>query len=246
MPTLRARTLASLVVMLPAVAVADVVTLSPQKDNTLFQDPAGSLSDGLGSYLYTGMTSNGSLRRGLIAFNLAAIPAGSTITDVRFSVRVSRTITATERIGLHRMRSNWGEGQSNSDGQMGGGGGAAATLGDATWTHAFFGSTLWTSLGGDFEAAPSASQQLVGTGIYTFSGPGLVQDVQSWLAAPSTNFGWAIIGNESVSGSAKRLDSRNTAIPANRPSLVVTYTPIPAPASLAVLLLAAGRRSRRR
>lgn len=230
----------------PSVAVADVVTLAPLKDNTLFQNDAGTISNGQGSYLYSGMTAIGGLRRGLMAFDLSSIPAGSTITDVRFSIRVSRTITASERIGLHRVRANWGEGLSNSNGQSGGGGGAPATAGDATWTHAFFGSVPWATAGGDFDAVPSAGQQVVGVGFYTFTGPGLVQDAQSWLDSPSSNFGWAIIGNESVSSSAKRFDSRNSAIPANRPSLVVTYTPIPAPASLALLLLAAGRRTRRR
>jgi hypothetical protein len=143
------------------------------------------------------------------------------------------------------MLANWGEGQSNSNGQAGGGGGAPAEPGDATWSHGFFGSTPWTTLGGDFEASPSAGQQLVGTGFYTFSGAGLVQDVQAWVDNPAANFGWAIVGNESVSGSAKRLDSRNHPTPANRPSLVVTYTPIPSPASLAVLGLAAAWRRRR-
>lgn len=248
MPTLRTGSFASLLVLMSALSpatLADVVTLSPLKDNTLIQNDAGAISNGQGSYLYSGMTAIGGLRRGLIAFDLSAIPAGSTITDVRFSIRVSRTITASERIGLHRVLANWGEGQSNSNGQAGGGGGAPATAGDATWTHAFFGSVPWATAGGDFDPVPSAGQQVVGVGFYTFSGPGLVADAQAWLNAPATNAGWAIIGNESVASSTKRFDSRNHPTPANRPSLVVTYTPVPAPASLALLMLAA-RRPRRR
>ena len=245
MPTLRPWTCASVVVTCCLGASAEVITLGASKDNTLFENVSGAISNGQGSYLYSGMTAIGGLRRGLIAFDLSAIPAGSTITNVSFSIRVSRTITASERTGLHRMLANWGEGQSNSNGQAGGGGGAPAEPGDATWTHAFFGSAPWTNLGGDFDAAPSAGQQLVGTGFYTFSGTGLIQDVQSWVDNPSTNFGWAIIGNEAVSGSAKRLDSRNHPTPANRPSLTVTYTPIPSPATLAVVGLAAAWRRRR-
>ncbi len=245
MPTLRASTFASALVASSLAASAEIITVGASKDNTLFQNDAGSISNGQGSYLYSGMTAIGGLRRALIAFDLSAIPAGSTITDVRFSIRVSRTITATERTSMHRMLANWGEGLSNSTGQAGGGGGAPAEPGDATWTHAFFGSVPWARVGGDFDAVPSAGQQLVGTGFYTFSGAGLVQDVQSWIDNPSSNFGWAIIGNETVSGSAKRLDSRNNPTPANRPSLVVTYTPVPAPATLGLLLLAAGGRRRR-
>jgi hypothetical protein len=245
MSTLRLWTFASAVVSSSLIASAEVVTLGALKDNTLFENVSGAISNGQGSYLYSGMTAIGGLRRGLIAFDLSAIPAGSTVTSVSFSIRVSRTITASERTSLHRMLANWGEGQSNSNGQAGGGGGAPAEPGDATWSHGFFGSTPWTTLGGDFEASPSAGQQLVGTGFYTFSGAGLVQDVQAWVDNPAANFGWAIVGNESVSGSAKRLDSRNHPTPANRPSLVVTYTPIPSPASLAVLGLAAAWRRRR-
>lgn len=245
MPTLRAWTFASTFVACSLVASAEVVTLGASKDNTLFENVSGAISNGQGSYLYSGMTATGGLRRGLIAFDLSSIPAGSTITNVSFTIRVSRTITATERTSLHRMMANWGEGLSNSNGQAGGGGGAPAEAGDATWTHAFFGSTPWSTLGGDFDAAPSAGTQLVGVGFYTFSGAGLVQDVQRWVDNPSANFGWAIIGNETVSGSAKRIDSRNNPTAANRPSLVVTYTPVPSPATLGVLGLAAVWRRRR-
>lgn len=245
MPTLRLRTCASALVVCCSVAAAEVVTLGASKDNTLFENVSGAISNGQGSYLYSGMTAIGGLRRGLIAFDLSSIPAGSTITNVSFTIRVSRTITATERTGLHRMLANWGEGQSNSNGQAGGGGGSPAEPGDATWTHAFFGAVPWSNLGGDFDAAPSAGQQLVGVGFYTFSGAGLVRDVQSWVDNPTSNFGWAIIGNETVSGSAKRIDSRNNPTAANRPSLVVTYTPIPSPGVLAVLGLAAAWRRRR-
>ena len=50
-------------------ALADTVMLPPQKDNTLYEDGAGSLSNGQGAYFFAGKTVSNSLRRGLIAFD---------------------------------------------------------------------------------------------------------------------------------------------------------------------------------
>jgi hypothetical protein len=52
----------------------------------------------------------------------------------------------------------------------------------------------------------------------------MVADVQAWLDAPSTNFGWIVSGDESASNTSKRFDSRQNATSANRPSLQITYT----------------------
>jgi hypothetical protein len=227
---------------------AAVVTLSPLKDNTLYEDPAGSLSDGKGSYLYAGMTNANSTRRGLLAFDLSSIPAGSTVTAVRFTVHVSRTSAASEPMRLSRALRDWGEGASNSDGTLGGGTGVQAEAGDATWLNTFYQTAQWATAGGDFASTPSSSVNMVGIGFYTFTGAGLVQDVQAWLNAPSTNFGWGLLGNESTSGTAKRIDSRDNITASFRPALEVTYTPAPAPGTVALALGGAlgavGRRRR--
>src|SRR5262245_47550437 len=65
------------------------VTLAPQKDNTLFEDPKGTLSNGHGVYLYTGLTGVAGLRRGLLAFDLSSIPTGATVTDATLSMFLS-------------------------------------------------------------------------------------------------------------------------------------------------------------
>jgi hypothetical protein len=41
----------------------------------------------------------------------------------------------------------------------------------------------------------------------------MVADVQSWLNSPGSNFGWLVLGDESVAGSAKRFDTRESASP---------------------------------
>jgi hypothetical protein len=53
----------------------------------------------------------------------------------------------------------------------------------------------------------------------------MVMDVQEWLNAPATNFGWIIRGNETLSQTAKRFDSRQNPTAANRPLLIVEYEP---------------------
>ena len=68
-----------------------VAAFSPQKDNTLYEDPAGQLSNGQGIYLFDGKTNANLLRRGLIAFDLTSIPTNATITGATLSMFLSMT-----------------------------------------------------------------------------------------------------------------------------------------------------------
>ena len=52
----------------------------------------------------------------------------------------------------------------------------------------------------------------------------MITDIQNWITTPSTNFGWALIGDESASLSAKRFGARENATTLQRPTLSVTYT----------------------
>jgi hypothetical protein len=122
---------------------------------------------------------------------------------------------------LHRVTNSWGEGGSHAGGEEGGG--ITAQTGDATWAFRFFNTQRWTTPGGDFVAAPSATTNVSTVGFYSWSSPQLIADVQQWVDSPSQNFGWLIRGAESSSGSAKRFDSRQNGTPANRPVLEITY-----------------------
>ena len=206
-------------VVLPVRAQTDM-ELSPVKDNTLFESSTGSLSSGVGQNLFVGRT----IRRALLAFNVAAIPAGATIESVTLRLNMSQTSTGDQTVALHRVTADWGEGTSNSN-VRGGGGGAPATTGDATWLHRFFNTDLWTTPGGDFSATVSAEATVGGIGSYTW-GPTdqMTADVQDWLDNPAGNFGWILIGNEGSNLTAKRFDSRENSIEANIPVLAVTFS----------------------
>jgi hypothetical protein len=215
------------------VASANIINITPSKDNTLYEyDPAeGDHSNGAGFHFFAGENGMGELRRGVVAFDIAGtIPAGSTITAVSLTMNMSMTPAGAETVELHKLLADWGEGTSHAP--MGEGDGAPATPNDATWRHRFFDTLFWTAQGGDFSATVSASQSVGGTGQYTWSSAQMVADVQSWVNNPASNFGWLLLGNETTIATAKRFDTRESASP---PVLTIQYiaapraTPTPRP-----------------
>jgi hypothetical protein len=203
------------------------VTLSPSKDNTLYESVAGELSNGAGQHFFVGRTNQpaNSIRRALIAFDIAGhIPANSTILSATLTLNMSQTTSTSHTVSLHRVTADWGEGTSMAAGNEGSG--APSTTGDATWLHRFFDTILWSSLGGDFVATPSAETSVGALGTYTWgSTQAMVNDVQQWLNTPGSNFGWLLKGNEATQPTSKRFDSRENTNPALRPVLTVTYQP---------------------
>ena len=201
------------------------VDIPAAMDNTLYEDATGSLSNGLGEYLFAGRNSvNGDqkIRRGLIQFDVAAtIPAGVIISTAELILNMSQTSSLTQGVGLHRLVTAWGEG--TSDAPTGEGQGAPSTLNDATWRHTFFPGPLWPTQGGDFVAAPSATLPVAGLGVYTWSGAQLTLDVRDMRDNPIFNFGWLLQGNETIPQTTKRFDSKDNLSPAHRPVLRVTY-----------------------
>jgi FtsP/CotA-like multicopper oxidase with cupredoxin domain len=211
---------------LASAAAAATVTIPAVKDNTLYESATGSLSNGAGSYFFAGSTRTGSIRRGLIAFDVAGnIPAGSTITGVVLTLHLSKAKHNTgETVELRPVLASWGEGTSDAADEEGAG--APATAGDATWIHRFYNTVFWTSAGGDFAGLASAATSVAGTGNYSWSSAQMIVDVQSWLNNPSGNFGWIVLGNEVDTQTSKRFDTRESASVGNRPALTINFTSI--------------------
>lgn len=225
---------------------AESVSVGALKDNTLYEHPSGFTSNGAGQQMFAGVTVANEIRRALVAFDVASsVPAGSMITGVTLKLHMSRSISGVQSVALHRLLADWGEGASDASGQEGGGTGAAA--GDATWIHTFYDSAFWSTPGGDYSNVASAVTSVGGVGFYTWSSPAMIADVQTWLNNPASNFGWAILGDETDLPSAKRFSTKESFNAANRPELLIEYAiPAPGTAALAMCGIAgyAGRRRR--
>jgi len=211
----------------PAVK-ADVVTINTSKDNTLYEDSIGGVSNGAGQHLFVGKDMRGVRKRGAIAFDIAGnIPAGSTIERVSLKMFVSKAKTeANQLVQLLKFSNDWGEGTSDAEDEEGQG--AAATTDDVSWRNRFHDTkSFWVNGGGDFLFTASGNSQVVGENrFYVWDSTAMmVADVQEWLDTPSRNFGWLMKAPEGTFGTTKRFDSRENVIVENRPVLTVEYTP---------------------
>ncbi|GJQ30759.1 MAG: hypothetical protein HBSAPP03_26430 [Phycisphaerae bacterium] len=204
-------------------AKADVIVIDAAADTTIYQDNA-AYSNGAGDYFFAGNNAGSLSRRALLRFDLSMIPYGSTIHDATLTLNMSRTMSDDHYVWVHKVLSPWGEGASDAPANEGGG--TDAMLGDATWMFRVYFSDLWQNLGGDYAPTPSAVT-LVGldTGAYSWNDPALTADVAGWVAAPATNHGWILIGNEVGAQTTKRFDSRTNPAGTKRPKLIITYTP---------------------
>ena len=206
------------------------VTLTPTKDNTLYESPTGEWSNGKGQYLFFGRTAATTsfvLRRALMHFDVAGnVPANATIDSVFLTINVFKVKTNAPdtEVSLHIVNSDWGEG--DSQGLANEGGGATPETGDATWIHTFFNSDTWTTPGGDYTPTVSATGPIAGAGGYTLSSTTMRADVQFWLDTPTQNYGWIAIGDESspTESSARSFHSKDSLTPASTVRLQIFYS----------------------
>jgi hypothetical protein len=218
----------------------ETVEVSPSKDNTLYESPDGSLSNGAGSRMFAGVTAQPNIRRGLVAFDVAThVPPGATIANVTLTLEQVMTIAGDTTVSLHRAEQDWGEGASTAAGQQGAGG--VSATGDATWLHTSYDTDFWTTPGGEFVASPSASQVVGGFGSFSWSSAGMIADVQAWLDDPASDFGWVIVGDESTAVTAKTFSTRES--DTNPPVLLIEFEPpdgnnVPAVSTWGALALA--------
>jgi hypothetical protein len=207
-------------------AIAESTTaLAAVRNNTLIESTDGKLSNGQGPGIFVGRTGQpaGSIRRGLIAFDVSPIPAGSKIVSAKLTMnlRLSAGTGRPSLVTVHRVLAGWGEGASKSEG----GRGATAESGDATWLYSLYPDQRWAHPGGDYAADESAAQTVGDVGTYEWSGAKLAADIQGWLRSPKSNFGWILLGDESQAATAKVFDSRHSSVEgAHAPQLTVTYT----------------------
>jgi hypothetical protein len=216
---------------------ADTISLQPVADTTL-QATFPDSNFGDGTTFTVGGRRHGGRTRALMLFDIANnLPAGATITSASLTVTVigvpSGGVNST--FDLNRLTASWGEGSGTDHG------GSPAGAGAATWNNRQGSSgSAWTTPGGDFVAAASASRAINGSGGFTFtSTTSLVGDVQSWLNNPANNFGWLMRSeSETTATTIRRFASRDDS--ANSPLLTINYTLVPEPGTCALLALGVG------
>jgi len=228
-------------------AQADTLTLEPAADATLFQPSGGNpeTADSQGPHLFVGRIAQGLRRRALLRFDLTALPPGAIIDDARLELSVSRTISGSVVVNLHRITTPWREGSAN--GGTPGGQGTTPGSNDPTWSLSAAPATPWTTLGGDIAATASGDFTLDGETRYTIPASAtMLADLATWQGNDAANFGWALVSDETQTPpTAKRLESAEAVDPATRPLLVIDYhlaprTPIPTLGMFATLLLVLG------
>ena len=203
-------------------AHGETIVLTSVHDNTLFQDADGDTSNGSGPNVFCGRNSQGRIRRALVMFDVSALPASAVIDSVELELHMAMSSDLEPRvIELHRVLAPWGEGASISLG----GQGAPAQPGDATWLHSSYPSTYWSEPGGDFAAASSDTTTVSqAEDDFAWRSVVMADDVRGWTSQTSPNFGWILVGDESVPNTARRFDSRESTTPSFRPRLAIHYS----------------------
>jgi hypothetical protein len=208
---------------LSAPVAAETVTIEARRDATLIEDAEGGRANGSGPSFFVGRTSEdrGSIRRGLLYFDVAsAVPRQAIVEHVALTLYANQGNNLARDLRLVRVLADWGEGPSAAAG----GGGRPSEAGDVTWIHTFHDTETWVRAGGQFLGSSSASLPVAGSGFYTWASTNrLVNDVRHWSQAPTRNFGWIVIGDETAPQTAKNLASREDPDPARRPTLEITY-----------------------
>lgn len=191
------------------------VDLSPHRDVTIRAE-VPDFNDGSNRVLRVGSNADGFPRRALLGLELEGeIPAGSQILSASLSFFVDNVGSVDSCIvSLHRVRSEWGEGESG------------AGQGGATWSHAFYATVPWGRPGGDAKPFPSGGILVLGVGNYRIQSGNLVADLQDMLDHPESNHGWILSGSEGDPGNWKQFGSGDNSVPSSRPRFVIEYSPL--------------------
>ena len=201
------------------------ITITADRDATLYESNNGTLANGAGPSIFVGVTAQPGKRRALLHFDVAGqIPAGARVLSVELdSFSAQSTAFLPIATYVHRVTQDWNEGSAFASGP--GGAGTFAGNGSATWIHTSRGTpgATWNTPGGDFDPQPSFIFDLASVGPSTATvQPGMVNDVQSWLDNPTGNFGWILKTDEVMWPTARRMHSRESSL-GSLPRITVTY-----------------------
>lgn len=219
-----------------------MMTLNAVAETSLFaRNPDFNLGR---TTLASGASRVGDLSRALFRFDLSSLPADAIITGASVQLSVTRVPDpdkepgpASSDFSLHRVLVDWGEG--TGEGLTG----TAAKPGEATWSSRFHDTTSWSApgalLGTDFANNPSATTNVNAVGSYFWNSQELVNDVNSWVADPVSNFGLILVSNnEGTRGTARRFSAKEDVDGGIPPQLIITFIPEPSSAILLAVAIA--------
>ena len=210
----------------PLCSLGAVANLTVIEDTFINSGSPGNNAGATG-WFDAGRDGVGGVRRGLLRFDLSSIPAGATVTSATLQltvVKVPANGPVNSTFDLFRLLASWNEGTKA------GSGGAPATAGETTWNARILGTANWTAPGAESNAVTTASASTaVGStdnAKYSWTGSGLVADVQLYVNDPTQNFGWLLTSRaEGSARSVRGFASREGG--ANVGTLAVVYTPAP-------------------
>jgi hypothetical protein len=201
-------------------AFAEVVRIPADRDATLIEfteitqpkkcpiNVGDVCANGSGPSFFAGHTNQSEFgtRRGLVHFDVAgALPENALIDGASLRLYQSSGNPEPSDVSLHRVLSDWGEGETTATG----GQGVPAADDDATWLHTFYDYDYWVQQGGHFVPHANAIVTVAGKDFYNWQNSvNMVNNVRLWLHAPQQNYGWLVMGDEDTRGSVKSFYSR--------------------------------------
>ncbi|MBU0686673.1 MAG: DNRLRE domain-containing protein [Candidatus Margulisbacteria bacterium] len=202
-----------IVCLMAAQAWATTVTIQPSSADSYMAAAAPTTNYGsqVSVLVYPWSAS---IRRGIIQFDLSSIPINATVTSATLELYVYATGGFDYVVNLHRIQQSpvrdWQESS-------------------VTWNNYKTG-TAWSSGGGDYSSTISGTVIWGGGPPYakwgTFESTQLVNDVQSFISTPATNFGWLVKGSDEAVGSSYYAYFYSNDEPTQttkRPKLSITY-----------------------
>ncbi len=182
---------------------ATSVTLQPSSADSYIDEGTPTINNGSGNTVRV-RSKTGSRQRTVVEFNLSSIPSDAAIKTGTLSLFMNQAPGSSRTLGAHRITGSvlWSET-------------------GVTW-NSRDGSTNWTSVGGDFNAATSTTT--TGTSSSVWLNWDIKADVQAWVDGSATNNGTLLKdANESSTDEQERFASKEDGTAANQPKLAVSY-----------------------
>src|SRR5437667_176415 len=194
--------------LLGARPVRAVTVTLPSAGDSWIDEGAQNTNKGTDGHMHV-LSTVSKLRRGVIQSDLSSIPACASVTSATLRMTIENAGNASRTYGAHRVTASW-------------------TEGGVTWLRRNS-TTLWTSAGGDFVAAPTDSVP-TGTTKTVFLEWNVTPDVAAYVSGAAGNFGWLVKDEAENVGKIEFLLRNREDGDGPTPELVVTYTLTDTPA----------------